>query len=152
MEKKQQFHINISAPNLVNLCIDKNVGDELSGRLYHCFCREPLAFSNLIQMLNLMETFFDSISFPQASTKMRSFSGIDRFAVSRPEKVADQKEIIVHSGEAGTFIICVKFRQNSEWQGELAWLEGEVTKDFSSTIEFVRLLDKALSAGESGIL
>lgn len=148
MKRTDQFHINISAPNLVNLCIDKIDRDELSGRLYHCFCREPAVFFNLMQMLNLMEEFFDSISFPQASTKIRSFAESAGTVSSRPIKAVSQKEIMRHAGEAGTFIVCVKFRQNSEWQGEMTWMEGEATREFSSTLEFARLIDQALAAGE----
>ena len=71
--KEIQYPINISAPDLVNVCVDESCDGEVAGRLYHCYRKEELCFSNLVQLLRMMEKFFDEIQFPQASTKSRSF-------------------------------------------------------------------------------
>lgn len=143
MEQKQ-VHINISSPNLINICVDRMENGEVSGRLYHCYGREPEKFSNIIHLLNRMEGFFDSISFPQASTKPRYFVEPEETPRVKPQKELEQKEVIRYTGELATFVTCVKFRQNSAWQGEFSWMERGETYRFSSTLEFIKQIDNAL--------
>jgi hypothetical protein len=42
------------------------------------------------------------------------------------------------------FIIHVKFRQNSTWQGEIKWVDKDKTQYFRSSLEMVKLIDRAL--------
>jgi len=44
-----------------------------------------------------------------------------------------------------TFDILVKFRHNAEWQGSIHWIEKDVTKQFSSIVELIKLMDNALA-------
>lgn len=145
MENRQQYHINISAPNLVNICVDQSIDDEMSGRLYHCYEKDYVKFSNSLQLIKLMESLFDQISFPQSSTESRYFVEPERKMVPKPAKVADQEEIIAHTGKAATFVVYVQFRQKATWQGEVTWVEQKITKQFVSTLEFIKLLDNALA-------
>lgn len=144
MEYKQQAHINISSPNLVNICVDKTENGELSGRVYHCYRKGPEEFVNLMHLINQMDAFFDCISFPQASTKPRYFVKHEAAPMPKPQKVQEQKEIIRYTGILATFVTCVKFRQNSAWQGELFWVEQGETYRFFSTLEFIKQVDWAL--------
>lgn len=149
MEKYQQYHINISAPNLVNVCVDKSIDGDMSGRLYHCYSRESWEFSNVVQLLNLMEELFDAISFPQASTESRYFVKPVKRKRRIFDKVAEQKDIINHTGERGTFVTFVRYRQNSAWQGELVWMEKGIKEPFFSTLEFIKLVNNSLVSRES---
>lgn len=151
MENVKRPHINISAPNLINICIDQQVSGEISGRLYHCYSEKPVEFQNIIELLRETERLFDSIGFPQASTKTRSFMNqpsSQEIRVQKPEKKAAQEEIAKYTGERGTFITSVRFRQNSTWQGELYWAEKERIQKFSNILEFIRLIDLDLSEKE----
>lgn len=143
--KNRQCHINISAPNLVTVCVDQSLGDEMSGRLYHCYHREPWPFSNVVQLLRRMEELFDAISFPQASTKTRQLVEQEPQKLPALKKVVEQKELLSYRGEEGTFVTWVRFRQNSEWQGELTWMEEEKKEAFFSTLDFIKLISNALS-------
>lgn len=143
MGEKRQYYINLSAPNLVNICIDKRADGEPAGRLFHCYDREPRQFKGFLQLLNLMETLYDTISFPQASAKTRYFDEPEGIGQQPPEKQEEQKDIIRHRGEIATFITYVQYRQNSTWQGETTWMEKERQYRFSSTLEFIRLVDHA---------
>ena len=67
MGDARQYRINISAPNLVNVCIDNNENGDISGRMYCCYHEEPVLFSSVIDLIRKMENLFDAISFPQAS-------------------------------------------------------------------------------------
>ena len=145
MENKQQYKVNISAPNLMNICIDANDNGELRGRLYHCYKEEPVSFQNVVQLVVEMEGLCDSINFPQASTKTRSFIETKSVYGERPPKLLEQTEIIRHTGEKGTFITHIKFRQNSTWQGEIFWAEQDAIHRFADTLSFLKIVDGALS-------
>ena len=147
MSSLKQYRINISAPNLVNVCIDNNENGDMSGRMYCCYDKEPTLFSSVIDLLRKMENLFDAISFPQASTRTRMFRQ-NKEANARPqtklEKVVSQEEIIKHTGRMGTFITSVRFRQNSTWQGDVFWMEEESMYQFADSLEFIRNIDRAV--------
>ena len=69
MEQNKTLQINISMPNLINICVDEKEHGEISGRIYHCYDKEPMLFNNVVEMLRKIEDLFDRICFPQASTK-----------------------------------------------------------------------------------
>ena len=151
MGDAQRYRINISAPNLVNVCIDDNGSGDLSGRMYCCYYKDAIPFSGIIELLRNMERLFDVISFPQASTKTRLFLQNQVTDVSRtdkPEKVIAQEEIIKNTGVKGTFVTSVRFRQNATWQGEVFWVEQECLHRFNDSMEFIRIIDRAVSGSE----
>ena len=146
MEKKQQYQINFSAPNLVNVCVDKTCDGEMSGKLYHCYAKDAIPFSNVVELIRIVDQLFDSISYPQASTKARSFiEAEEQPRQQRPEKVVRNEELVQYRGALGTFMVFVKFRQNSTWQGEMVWMEQEEKKFFSNTLDLIKLVDYALA-------
>lgn len=144
MEPRSELKIALHAPNLVNVCIDKDDNGELGGRIYHCYDKNPWLFSNVIRMVELMEDLFDRISFPQASTKTRTFTNTVHQGKEKLEKVSTPQEAISQRGEKGTFLIYVKYRQNSSWQGEVQWLENGGVSQFVSVLELLKLLSNAL--------
>ena len=144
MSQKKEIHIPLHAPNIVNVCVDKDDHGEIAGRIYHCYDKEPWHFKNVIGMVELMEDFFDRISFPQASTQTRVFANAAKQRTEILTKVATPKEIAENQGERGTFLICVKYRQNSSWQGEVEWLEQGVVQHFISVLELLKILNNAL--------
>lgn len=147
MNNNQQYRRNISAPNLLNICVDSNHNGEVRGRVYHCYNLEPIVFFNVIELVREAEQFFDDIAFPQASTKTRSLIEKDNktiIQVRRPEKVTTSEEVAQKRGELGTFLTNVRFRQNSTWQGEALWVEREKTIRFSNILDFIKELDEAL--------
>jgi len=147
MENMQHYYVNISAPNLVVICVDENEGEERGGRMYHCYSSEPQKFSSIVELMRMMEAFFDGIAYPQASTMTRYFQNKNkdkqentRYDRKLPEKVAEQKDIIAYRGKKGTFITYVQFRQNSDWQGQISCPEKKCVYRFDSTLEFVKIL------------
>ena len=147
MENIQHYYVNISAPNLVVICIDENDSEERTGRMYHCYSSEPRKFFSGVELIRIMEEFFDDIAYPQASTMTRYFQNTEkkenvRYCKDLPEKVAEQKEIIGYRGKKGTLITYVQFRQNSDWQGQISWPEKKRVCRFGSTLEFVKILSE----------
>jgi hypothetical protein len=45
-----------------------------------------------------------------------------------------------------TFLVKIKYRQNSSWQGNVQWVETGKTQNFKSCLELIRLMDMAAAA------
>ena len=61
-----------------------------------------------------------------------------------PEKVCIPQEVLEKRGAKGTFLLNVKYRQNSSWQGIVRWIEGNSTQQFVSVLELLKILSNAL--------
>jgi len=146
MGSEQQVKINLSAPNLVNVCTDRVCNGEISGRLYHRYSKEPIKFANVIELIKEMEGLYDAIGFPQASTKTRSFAEEPERGenIKRPESVMHPEEVIANTGLLGTFIVHARFRQNSTWQGELYYMEQKESFTFLDILDFIKVIDNSL--------
>ena len=147
MSQVNQRFVNISAPNLLTICINEVEAGELQGEFYHYYSEEPVPFFSVLDLVRSMEKLFDNLAFPQASTVLRSFleqekeEGVNS---KRKDKMIPWEELLSHEGKKGTFITSVKFRQRSSWQGDFYFKEQERKEFFTSTLEFIRLLDQAV--------
>lgn len=54
---EQSYQISWYAPNFINMCIDNINDGELSGRIYHCYSKEPWKFTNILQLIELADDF-----------------------------------------------------------------------------------------------
>lgn len=145
-----QAVINPRARNLVTVCIDSADARELGGRLYATGRQAPRRFSGSSTLLLEMESYFDEIGFPQAALKPRSFR---KRAESPAEEKQGREETAMDNnterrGEKGTFVVQVQYRQNATWQGSVHWAEKNITQQFRSALELLKLIDSALDAGE----
>lgn len=141
---EQSYQISWYAPNFINLCIDNINDGELSGRIYHCYSKEPWKFTNILQLIELADDFFDKLEFPQASTSARSFTSTQFSVVDRLDKVQSPEDFIENRGQKGTFFLNVRYRQNSSWQGSVTWVEEQREQHFRSALELLKLIDGAL--------
>ncbi len=48
-----------------------------------------------------------------------------------------------------SFFVRILFRQNTSWQGEIQWMEGQKTRRFRSALELLSLIEEALELSES---
>ena len=142
MEQKQSIAWHV--PNLLSICIDSVADGEMSGEIYHCYKKEPLKFSNIIRMIETADKFFDQIKFPQSATQIRSFEKKEPTMEAVPEKVCIPQEVLEKRGAKGTFLLNVKYRQNSSWQGRVTWVDEQREQYFRSTLELLKLIDGAL--------
>lgn len=141
---EQSYQISWYAPNFINMCIDNINDGELSGRIYHCYSKEPWKFTNILQLIELADDFFDKLEFPQASTSARSFTSTQFSVVDRLDKVQSPEDFIENRGQKGTFFLNVRYRQNSSWQGSVTWVEEQREQHFRSALELLKLIDGAL--------
>ena len=49
---------------------------------------------------------------------------------------------------AGKFVIQIDRCENATWQGSILWTEKNITQQFRSALELIRLIDSAVTAGE----
>lgn len=141
---EQSYQISWYAPNFINMCIDNINDGELSGRIYHCYSKEPWKFTNILQLIELADDFFDRLEFPQASTSARSFTSTQFSGVDRLDKVQSPEDFIENRGQKRTFFLNVRYRQNSSWQGSVTWVEEQREQHFRSALELLKLIDGAL--------
>ena len=144
-----KINVNISAPNLASICLDKADTPCYKGRFYHKYRIEPEEFNNAGHLLQLIDRLCDISGYPQSSTKSRSFHDIEESAIRKEaEPVADSDMILNQKGDLATFVVHVKQRQHSTWQGEVVWAEKNKKKTFRSALELLKLFDGALDDEE----
>ena len=144
-----RINVNISAPNLMNICIDRAIAHNYSGRLYHKYQKDSEVFGDVGQLLSLMENVFNTSGYPQSTTQNRTFrEKIENTSGKGASQVADSYEMLEQKGDLATFIVHVKYRQHSTWQGEVVWAEKNEKRIFRSALELLKLIDNALEDDE----
>lgn len=144
-----RISVNVSAPNLMNICIDQAAVHNYSGRLYHKFQTNPQMFGDIGQLLSGMESVFDESGYPQSTTQERSFQKRrENTSGEGASQVTDINEMLEQKGDLATFVVHVKYRQHSTWQGEVVWAERNEKRNFRSALELLKLIDNALEDEE----
>ena len=144
------YRVNISALNLMSVCVNGFQDGGLVGSVYHKYSREGMNFRNVFELLQHMEYVMDYCRYPQSSTRTRAFgeNTIQYQEKKKVEMVVNADEIMEKSGELATFVIHVKYRQNSTWQGDIFWTEKQEKRNFRSALELLKLIDGALDQTE----
>lgn len=140
----------LAAPNLITVCVDESRASEISGRLYHCYSREPQSFENIVQLIRYMEEFYDSIRFPESSVVLREFRSEKQKIREKQEKSMEYRQLMEQSGTCATFHIYVKYRQSATWQGSVTWVDKKEKQQFRSALELLKLIESALDEEEGG--
>lgn len=132
------------SPAQILIALDPECGDGMAGRLYSGFYHRVFAFGSETELLLGIDRLCDSMQFPQASVKIRSFE--TKYTKTLIRKVKDfmDTEIEAASKEGkATFLVHIRFRQNATWQGSITWVEREKTQNFRSALEMLKLMDEA---------
>lgn len=138
------YRIGLTAPDFMVICVDGTGPEGAGGRLYSCYDLTPSLFEDQYQLMLHMERVMESINYPQASVRLRSYGwkeGQDTERPKKPDKVAEQRELLNHRGEKATYAVRVQYRQNATWQGAIAWVEKNVIRSFTSELEMLKLID-----------
>lgn len=142
-------NFNPLSPNIICICMDDVVDGNTTGRFYHCYSEQPIYFYDICSCVLRIENLFNEINFPQASTKLRSFLKNKPETVGKElEKYMTPEEVVNQKGLNSTFVVHVQYRQNSTWQGSVVWADKNITKNFRSTLELLKLIDGALDESE----
>ena len=96
------------------------------------------SFSNLTQLLLMLDNLADELGCPQRSRSPRFFVRNAPPARGEPEQAPPARPL-------ASFRICIMFRQNMSWQGTCEWLEENKSANFRSALELVQLMDGVLT-------
>ncbi len=108
------------------------------GKIENPFYEEAQSFESLTQFLTIMECTLDLTKLPQSFTAQRDFGEARAFEMKNyGRRKCDRAKL-------ASFSLCIRFRQNSTWQGSLQWLEGGQKHNFRSALEMILLLDSAI--------
>jgi len=138
--------------------ISQDENGSLHGELDSRYFEEPFTFNNIMSMIEVMETTFDTKGFPEKQLLPRTFGKakqrLRKHELDLPAFVKEHstvKEFVDSQDQQQiktktcNFEISVRFRHNAEWQGSIKWIEKDETKQFSSIVEFVRQVNDALA-------
>ena len=110
------------------------------GWLENAYWKGPKRFSNLTQMLFLIDELMDVLDYPQRATVPRSLAPKQERHV---EQAVEQDWKPEHW--LASFRVSILFRQNASWQGSIQWLEQNSASQFRSVLELIQLLDSVLA-------
>ena len=145
----RDLRINTSAPNLVNLCIDRISHGNMEGWMYHKYTEGPVGFHTVQDCLLKMDALFDRIGYPQTTVRQRNFKNLpESMEKEEAVPVSDAAKVLAQSGELVTFVVHVNYRQNATWQGEVVWADTKQRCRFRSALELLKLIDGALDEAE----
>ncbi|MCR4693748.1 MAG: hypothetical protein K5773_00295 [Pseudobutyrivibrio sp.] len=133
-------------PGSVLVCVDN---EKFGGKLYHCFSETPVEFCDLPDLFVLLERVADEVGYPEAKTRPRFFKKTGREDISLgimgQAKVCFPKDLLVHKGKIGTFMISVISRDFSSLQGLLYNQMADVTVNFDSEVHLTRIINEAIT-------
>jgi len=150
---------HVTATSVKIQAVVKQNNGNIQGELSCIYFEEPFKFLSLMDMIEIMETTFDAKGFPEKHMLPRTFGepkprirkhemDLQAHVKEKSEKqenIKPEAEETQISDKTCTFDISVRFRHNAEWQGNIHWLEKNVTKQFSGIVEFIKLIDTALA-------
>jgi len=140
---------NPQAPNVICICIDNIVDGNAKGKFYNCYSKQPVYFQEISSLFLKIEDVFDKINFPQSSTCTRTFFKNETEILGKEIKLyMTPQEVTEQKGSKATFVVHVQYRQNSSWQGSIIWADKNITKNFRSALELLKLIDRALDESE----
>lgn len=124
---------------------------QLNGQITKEGQDQTLQFYGLMDLGDIIEMLLNSSNYPMKTTIQRRFSKTQENLDAEP--VSDTVRLKEHSadsykqedsGRLATFRLEVKFRYYASWQGNITWLEGDVSRQYYSFIEMVSMICSVL--------
>lgn len=135
------------APNLCRVCVDAWAGGEVTGRLYHCYSKQPEPIGRTSDVLDSIDRLCDRLNYPARTQQPRHFGPARPKPQTTQKKVEPQmtrQELAEQKGKMATFVVHVMYRQHSTWQGSVTWAETGEKANFRSALELIKLMDSAM--------
>lgn len=123
--------------------IDSYEKRTVTGRLWHGCRGEEAPFSNLMQLILLLDRILENQGFPEAQPGCKRFATPEGLSCSLPAETAEPGK--PSCGTLASFRLKILFRQNASWQGIVSWTESRQEESFRSALELIMLLDSALT-------
>ncbi|MCF0129780.1 MAG: hypothetical protein HUJ70_14445 [Pseudobutyrivibrio sp.] len=128
--------------NLVMIAVDKMSDEGFCGKIFHGYSKEATEFSDVNNMMVLLDEFYNTIGYPQSHNKLRRFKGVEEKAMITADisGAADTEGLTDIRGAVGSFAVDMESRQNTSWQGYAYWVEGDMTVSFQSDMELIKFI------------
>lgn len=132
------MHSAVKLQTMANVLVvvDGFSDGDLYGRLF-CYHRgRTYAYTSAMELLFLLDSYFDFLGVPQRFTQVRSFG-----AGVRADLFADRPFVSGKpEGASASFEVQVLSRQWGEWQGHVQWLEGGKSCAFESALSLLKFI------------
>ena len=142
---------NISNTYIFVLHYKKPESNGVIGAFRHLYMDEWISYTNTSNLIYQSELLLQQIKIPQATTCCRKTWGKNS---SKQQTIISfpilEKPIWVNSlpGKV-SYMIHIRYRHNSSWQGEIRWLEQNKTMFFRSVLELIMLLENSNRSQEN---
>ena len=131
-------------PNMFRICVDENEG-HVTGRTISPLKKQETPFEDYAGMLLEMDKLFDSVGYPQAFQKKRSFSekkGNENSYRGIPDTVLAKEDILKQKGKKATYDVLVVSRRNTTWQGQVFDEENNRVGSFVGDVDLMEILNR----------
>lgn len=128
--------------NGVRICIDEK-DPAILGVAYSPLSKDPIHFTDIGQLIILLDALFDKAGYPQSFQDKRSFnkdSAHDNRYSGRPSPKLDPAATASFKGNLASFTLIVNSRRNSSWQGMLLSGEDEIIGSFDGDMDLMKLI------------
>ncbi len=121
-------------------------GEPVYGRVYSVYFDAFIEFQGVFQLLQAMETLFDTLEMPQASYT-KPISPLKQRKKKSNGSITEQyaKKEKLPQSEQATFTVHVFYRQYNTWQGTITWMADNTSCNFKSVLEMLNLMGDALN-------
>ena len=151
-----ELYVSPAVASAVWIGINQYNGSDWNGKIYTRLNKEAINFRNIGEMIEVLESIWNAIVYPQESLINRSFviqqnskEKKDYISVSYLEDGTKDKikvelseaDMEKRRGEQDTFIVRIQYRQNATWQGHVTWVDENKTVPFRSALELIKLID-----------
>ena len=145
--------LNVSASNIVNVCIDNIDGVERSGRFYCYYSKDPIFFRSIHELFRYMERFMNELNFPQSSTELRTYEDKQQKPANEKRisftEVSNREQILEQRGSIDTLAVYVRYRQNATWQGSVYHMKNNEREDFNSELDLLKIIENCQNSTNS---
>lgn len=124
----------------------------MSGEFRHLFSDEFTEFRSISEFIFLAELMLEELGSPKASTECRRTWGRDRERkefFGRKPKLLEVPPVGTMKKGRECFLICIQYRQNSSWQGQIRWIgRQDYSRTFRSVLELIMILEHSFHIEE----
>lgn len=123
--------------NLVCLCVDEKMQEDMNGRIYHAYQENEIPFHTVLEVVEALESVCELTRYPQANVYIRQFVKTKEMVAKQAERKMPNEQLVSYRGKLATFLIAVGSRENASWQGEIFWVEADKMQVFHSEMELI---------------
>ena len=150
------LYVSPAVASAVWIGIDQYNGSDWNGKIYTRLNKEAINFRNIGEMLDVLESIWNTIGYPQEAminrrfleqeklTAKKEFIRVSYFDDRTKDKIKvelSEADMEKRRGEQDTFIVRIQYRQNATWQGHVTWVDENKTVPFRSALELIKLID-----------